>query len=85
MQPVLQRPALSLSQVAQREKVPVVVKESVVGMQGLGLDAAGQPGGHGFAHYVCAVGAHIDGIVLAPPSILALVNWIHRHVAKDHG
>ena len=85
IQPVLQRPALCFGEVAQREEVPVVVEESVVGMQGFGVDAAGQPGGHGVAHHVRAVGAHIDGVVLAPPAILALVDGVYRHVAKDHG
>ena len=82
--PIKGRPTLGFGQLAQRKKVTVVVEEAVVGVQSLGVNAAGQTLWHIGAHDVFAVATDIDGIVFAQPPVLADLSRRDGDVAKDH-
>ena len=84
MQPVVERPPLGLGQLPEREEVTVVVKKTIVGMQGLGMHAVGQTIGHLRARDKGTVRTHADGVVFAQAPVLADPGAIDGHIAEDH-
>ena len=84
-QPVRDRAPRPGRELAERVKVPVVVEEAVVGLQGLRMRASGHSRGQAGTQDRVSVPAHVNRIELADPPVFAKPFGIERDVAVDHG